>query len=41
MVRADQVQKQRKSRNLALAGVLVTFALLVFVITIVRLGAHQ
>ena len=41
MVRADQVQKQRKSRNLALAGALVAFALLVFVITIVRLGAHQ
>ena len=41
MVRADQVQKQRKTRNLALAGVLVAFALLVFVITIVRLGAHQ
>jgi hypothetical protein len=29
--------KQRRSRNLALAGVLVAFVALVFVITIVRL----
>jgi len=41
MSRADLVQKQRKARNLALAGALVAFALLIFVITIVRLAAHQ
>ena len=34
----DLVQKQRRSRNLALAGVLVAFVVLIFVITIVRLG---
>jgi hypothetical protein len=41
MLRADQVHKQRKARNRALAALLVAFALLIFVITIVRLGAHQ
>jgi hypothetical protein len=41
MTRADSVQKQRKARNLALAGALVAFALLIFIITIVRLGQHQ
>ena len=30
--------KQRRSRNLALAGALCAFALLVFVITIVRMS---
>ena len=38
MARVDSVQKQRRSRNLALAGVLVAFVMLIFVITIVRLG---
>ncbi len=42
MARAlDLVQKQRRSRNLALAGVLVAFVVLIFVITIVRLGLLQ
>ena len=34
----DLVERQRRSRNLALAGVLVAFVLLIFVITIVRLS---
>jgi hypothetical protein len=33
--------KQRRSRNLAMAGLLVAFVALIFVITIVRLGQLQ
>jgi hypothetical protein len=41
MARVEPVQKQRRSRNLALAGVLVAFVMLIFVITIVRLSLLQ
>jgi hypothetical protein len=42
MVRAlDDFQRQRRARNLALAGVLVGFVALIFVITVVRLSLLQ
>jgi hypothetical protein len=34
----DQNEKQRRSKNLALLGVLVGLAVVLFVVTIVRLG---
>ncbi|HVJ53818.1 MAG TPA: hypothetical protein VM689_15220 [Aliidongia sp.] len=34
----EQFTKRRKARNLALAGVLVAFVVLVYIISIVRLG---
>lgn len=37
----QQALKQRRRRNLALAGVLVAFIALIFVITIVRLSLLQ
>jgi hypothetical protein len=38
---AGQVPNQRRARNLALAGLLVAFVALIFVITIVRLSLLQ
>jgi|GEM_PF-6135265 hypothetical protein len=35
---AEDALRQRRSRNLALAGLLVAFVALIFVITIVRLS---
>jgi hypothetical protein len=34
----DPLDKQRRAKNLALVGVLVAVAVLLFVVTIVRLG---
>ena len=34
----DEFEKRRKSRNLAIGLTLIAFVLLVFVVTIVRLG---
>jgi Na+-transporting methylmalonyl-CoA/oxaloacetate decarboxylase gamma subunit len=36
----DPIDKQRRAKNLALLGVLVVLAVLLFVVTIVRLGSH-
>jgi hypothetical protein len=36
----DPIDKQRRAKNLALLGVLVVLAGLLFVVTIVRLGSH-
>jgi len=36
----DPIEKQRRSKNLALLGVLVGLVVLLFVVTIVRLGMH-
>jgi hypothetical protein len=37
---SPEATRARKMRNWLLAGVLVAFVILVFVITIVRLGGH-
>jgi hypothetical protein len=37
---SPEAAKARRLRNLALGGALVAFAILVFVVTIVRLGGH-
>jgi hypothetical protein len=40
MMLTPEEQKKRKQRNLALAGMLVAFIVLVYVVTIVKLGGN-
>ena len=37
---SPEAARSRRMRNWALAGVLIAFVVLVFVVTIVRLGGH-
>ncbi len=40
MRESPEAQRARKMRNWLLAGVLMAFVVLVFVVTIIRLGGH-
>ena len=41
MIQTPEFKRRRKSRNLALAGLLVAFVALVYIISIVRIGLLQ